>query len=123
MNRATVTTGEFIEKGWGGERVIYTGPEYSFKILEFRTGATASFHFHKDKTETWYVQSGEARFNTIDPNSGEPIFYTITKGDVVHLPAGVVHQLIAREDTTIFEASTPHSDSDVYRIAPGDSQK
>jgi len=41
-------------------------------------------------------------------------------GDSFHIETGVIHQIIALEDTDLFEFSTEHFDSDSYRIIKGD---
>ena len=47
----------------------------------------------------------------------------INEGDVVYIERGKPHQLTALEDnSSIFEVSTEHFDSDSYRVWKGDSQ-
>ena len=41
-------------------------------------------------------------------------------GDNFHVYRGLRHQMIAIEDTELFEFSTQHFDSDSYRIIKGD---
>jgi len=40
----------------------------------------------------------------------------------VRLSPGDPHQLVAQEDSEIYEVSTTHFDQDSYRVGPGDSQ-
>jgi quercetin dioxygenase-like cupin family protein len=44
----------------------------------------------------------------------------LTPGDNFHVYTGLRHQMIALEDTELFEFSTQHFDSDSYRIIKGD---
>jgi ribosomal protein L16 Arg81 hydroxylase len=44
----------------------------------------------------------------------------LSKGDVFHIPVLLAHQMIALEDTEMFEFSTQHFDEDSYRIQKGD---
>ena len=44
----------------------------------------------------------------------------LNKGDNFHVYRGLRHQMIALEDTELFEFSTQHFDSDSYRIIKGD---
>jgi hypothetical protein len=37
-----------------------------------------------------------------------------------HIPQGLRHQMIALEDSKLFEFSTTHYESDSYRIVKGD---
>ena len=41
-------------------------------------------------------------------------------GDNFHVYTGMRHQMIALQDTELFEFSTEHFDSDSYRIVKGD---
>lgn len=112
-----------IEKGWGSELLIHNGDGYCVKLLNFTQGSRGSMHFHRVKTETWYILSGKIVISFPDYETGKVSEMTIAKGEVVHLPACQAHQVLALEDTVIVEGSTPHDDADTYRIAPGDSQK
>ena len=44
----------------------------------------------------------------------------LSSGDNFHVYRGLKHQMIALEDTELFEFSTQHFDSDSYRIMKGD---
>ena len=44
----------------------------------------------------------------------------LCRGDNFHVYRGLRHQMIALEDTELFEFSTQHFDSDSYRIEKGD---
>ena len=44
----------------------------------------------------------------------------LEKGDTFHIPPGRAHQILAIEDTELFEFSTFHEDSDSYRLIKGD---
>ena len=45
---------------------------------------------------------------------------TLGPGDNFHVYRGLRHQMIALEDTELFEFSTQHFDEDSYRIIKGD---
>jgi len=53
---------EFVSKGWGHEKVICNTEEYCGKLLYFVKGKKCSFHYHKLKDETFYLQSGKILF-------------------------------------------------------------
>jgi mannose-6-phosphate isomerase-like protein (cupin superfamily) len=116
---------EVTPKGWGEERVIINNltEGYCAKILVLKEGKSGSFHFHGNKTETWYVVKGRALLSSVDPETGHKFSHVIIPGDVIHITKLTPHKLQATEDTEIFETSTYHDDSDTYRIAPGDSQR
>jgi hypothetical protein len=44
----------------------------------------------------------------------------LKKGDNFYVYQGLRHQMIALEDTELFEFSTQHFDEDSYRIKKGD---
>ena len=41
-------------------------------------------------------------------------------GDSFHVPVGLKHQMIALEDSELFEFSTEHFEEDSYRVIKGD---
>ena len=45
---------------------------------------------------------------------------TLERGDNFHVYRGLRHQMLALEDTELFEFSTQHFDSDSHRIQKGD---
>jgi mannose-6-phosphate isomerase len=104
-----------IEKPWGHELLWAHADAYVGKVLFIRAGESLSLQFHREKDESWYVQSGRAKLELGD--AGDPVLKTevIGAGACFHFPPGTVHRLTAVEDTTIIEASTPHLD-DVVRL-------
>ena len=112
-----------IDKGWGYELHIHNNDGYCSKILHFDEGAMFSMHFHMMKHETWYVASGSLRLNIIDTEDATIKNYRLEVGDVFVVPRGMPHQLMAIEESEIFEASTTDYINDSYRVKKGDSQK
>jgi len=112
---------KFVEKGWGYEKWIVNKPEYCGKILFFNNGKRCSWHYHKLKDEVFYIQSGKILVKYSD---GDDVFFAsetvLERGDKFHVYRGLRHQMIALEDTELFEFSTQHFDSDSYRIQKGD---
>ena len=108
----------FHKKSWGSELWIHNGPDYTFKILAFRAYHQGSLHYHLQKTETWFVESGQFNLLTVDPVRARHTVTPLAHGSVVHLPAGTAHQLLCTRAGRIFEASTPHAETDTYRIFP-----
>jgi quercetin dioxygenase-like cupin family protein len=45
---------------------------------------------------------------------------TLNPGDDFYIPPGRVHQMVAVEDTELYEFSTTHRDDDSYRLIKGD---
>ena len=50
---------EIHSKGWGYDKWIVNNDLYCCKVLFFERGKKCSWHYHKVKDETFYVQSGE----------------------------------------------------------------
>jgi len=111
-----------IEKKWGYEKILHNRADYCAKILHFNKGAMFSMHFHMMKTETWYVSKGVFHLMYIDTNNAEVRSETLIEGMTIDVEKGTPHQLLALEESEIFEASTMHYDYDSYRIGKGDSQ-
>ena len=80
-------------------------------------------HFHKEKEKTWFINSGQFVLRYIDTKTTELKLVNLKEGDVWKVDPLVPHQLVAMHpDSVIFEVSTSDSETDIYRVAPGDSQ-
>tara|TARA_Y100000310_G_C20544642_1_gene745016 strand:- start:441 stop:800 length:360 start_codon:yes stop_codon:yes gene_type:complete len=110
-----------VDKGWGHEKWIVNKPEYCGKLLFFNKGKRCSWHFHKLKDEVFYLQSGKLLVKYSDQNNIEEAEEMVLKaGENFHVYTGLRHQMIALEDSELFEFSTQHFDSDSHRIQKGD---
>ena len=112
----------YVSKGWGYEKWVVNKQEYCGKLLFFFKGKKCSWHYHKIKDETFYIQSGKIKLFWSDDNEDitKANQIILNKGDVWHVKVGQIHQMIALEDTELFEFSTEHFDEDSYRIEKGD---
>tara|TARA_R100001594_G_scaffold72153_1_gene106757 strand:- start:333 stop:692 length:360 start_codon:yes stop_codon:yes gene_type:complete len=112
---------KYVEKGWGYEKWIVNKKEYCGKLLFFNKGKKCSWHFHKIKDEVFYLQSGKMLVKYSDQDDIEKAEeLVLVAGENFHIYTGLRHQMIALEDTELFEFSTEHFDSDSYRIQKGD---
>ena len=113
---------KFVPKGWGFEKWIVNCEEYCGKLLYFVKGKRCSWHYHKLKDEVFYVQSGKILVKYSDHTDKLDLADEVIlgPGDNFHVYRGLRHQMIALEDTELFEFSTQHFDSDSYRIRKGD---
>ncbi len=110
-----------VPKGWGREIWIANNPLYCGKILEIRKGRRCSLHYHKLKTESFYLRSGRLKVRIKDsPESEQLGEFELAPGDCMDVPSGLVHQMEALEDSELLEFSTQHFDSDSYRLVRGD---
>lgn len=80
-------------------------------------------HYHLKKTESFYILSGEIIFNYYGLEDASNFQNILSKGDVIDIPVGCPHQIVALSDVVIVEVSTTHHDSDSFRVLKGDSQK
>ena len=110
-----------VPKGWGWERWIVNCPEYCGKLLFFNKGKRCSWHFHKIKDEVFYLQSGKMMvYYSMNDDIKEANQIVLNPGEKFHVPIGLRHQMVALEDSELFEFSTEHFDSDSHRIIKGD---
>ena len=114
-----------VQKGWGYELIWATNDKYCGKIMFFeKVNAKFSMHFHREKDETWFVNSGRFKVRWIDTSNAECYEKELKEGDVWHNPPLQPHQLICLQaGSSITEVSTADSVEDNYRISPGDSQQ
>lgn len=112
---------EFVPKGWGFEKWIVNKEEYCGKLLYFVKGRKCSWHYHNIKDEVFYIQSGKILVKYSDEDDLESANQVILeKGDNFYVYTGLRHQMVALEDTELFEFSTQHFDEDSYRLIKGD---
>ena len=110
-----------VPKGWGYEKWIVNTDLYCGKLLFFNAGKRCSWHYHKLKDETFYLQEGKLLVKYSDnDNLDEANEVILERGDKFHVYRGLRHQMFAMEDTDMFEFSTQHFDSDSHRIIKGD---
>tara|TARA_R110000824_G_scaffold101386_6_gene240871 strand:- start:6981 stop:7340 length:360 start_codon:yes stop_codon:yes gene_type:complete len=110
-----------VDKGWGYEKWIVNKREYCGKLLFFNKDKRCSWHFHKIKDEVFYLQSGKLLVKYSDQDDIEKAEELVLEaGENFHVYTGLRHQMIALEDSELFEFSTEHFDSDSYRIQKGD---
>ena len=104
-----------VEKPWGYELIWALTADYCGKVLFVKAGESLSLQFHREKDESWLVQSGRAKLELGRGGGCGAEGRGRRAGRRVPLPPGTVHRLTAIEDTTILEVSTPHLD-DVVRL-------
>jgi mannose-6-phosphate isomerase-like protein (cupin superfamily) len=110
-----------VPKGWGREVWLVNNELYCGKILEILKGKRCSLHFHKLKTESFFLRTGRLRVYVKEsPTSGTLEEFELVSGECMDIPRGLVHQMEALEDSELFEFSTQHFDSDSNRLVPGD---
>ena len=104
-----------VDKPWGYELIWALTDTYCGKVLFVRAGHALSLQFHREKDESWLVQSGRAKLELGDAGQAALAEEVVGPGFAFHYRPGTVHRVTALEDTTIIEVSTPHLD-DVVRL-------
>jgi mannose-6-phosphate isomerase-like protein (cupin superfamily) len=104
-----------VEKPWGYELIWALTDVYCGKVLFVKAGQSLSLQFHREKDESWLVQSGRAKLEL--GNVGDSVLKAevVGPGAAFHYTPGTVHRVTAIEDTTILEVSTPQLE-DVVRL-------
>jgi len=124
----------FVKKGWGYELWMDNREQYCGKILGIDKDKKFSMHYHRLKTETFYVCCGEIEllyYQNIDIDKlvtdWENIYnieeinkINLVSGESFHIPIGMRHSVKAFMDSKIIETSTQHFEEDSYRILKGD---
>jgi mannose-6-phosphate isomerase-like protein (cupin superfamily) len=110
-----------VPKGWGREVWISNGELYCGKLLEIGRGRKCSLHYHKLKTESFYLRTGRLWIRIKEsPQADNSEEFELKAGECMDIRPGLVHQMEALEDSELYEFSTQHFDSDSHRLAPGD---
>lgn len=114
-----------IKKGWGFEIVFANNEHYCGKLLVFeRAGAKTSLVFHKEKSKSWFINSGSFRITYIDVATGELKTAELKEGQTADFGPLGPHQLEALADgSIIFEVGTADYVEDRFRLSPGDTQR
>jgi mannose-6-phosphate isomerase-like protein (cupin superfamily) len=117
-----------VYKGWGYEEIYHNDELYCGKKLHFFLGKKCSFHYHKTKTETFYIASGKLRvwysindaYPIGDPNLDSLGIVDLKQGETFFVPPGLRHQMKGLLETDVFEFSSQDFPEDTYRIIKGD---
>lgn len=101
---------EMHKKLWGSEEWLANTEKYCGKILVLNEGFSCSYHYHKNKDETFYVLSGLVYMNV----EGKDI--VLKKGESIRIMPGQKHKFASLSgESKIIEISTHHEESDSYR--------
>ena len=103
-----------VEKPWGWELIWAQTEVYVGKLLFVRAGHALSLQIHREKDESWYVESGRAELQLGEEGGGLEV-EIIESGACFHFRPGTVHRVRALDDTLIVEVSTPQLE-DVVRL-------
>ena len=92
---------------------VNTGDWKQLNVLEIKKGETFGGHYHKEKTELFYVIFGEAEF--VIENTQGVFTEQLAKGDCLLVEPYDTHTIYASKDVAIAEVlSHPYSEQDTY---------
>ncbi len=97
------------QKPWGHERILTKTNSYVVKEIFVKAGHRLSEQYHKKKTETMFLVSGNCLIH-MGKNSFNP-----PKLAPVHIPPKTIHRLEAIGDCLVVEVSSTELD-DVVRL-------
>ena len=95
------------DKPWGYEKILILTEMYSAKELYIKEGFRTSLHYHIEKDETMYILSGSGYIEFEDKKE------YFSKNDSIRIQPGVVHSIVATENTLLHEVSTPYLEDKV----------
>jgi NDP-sugar pyrophosphorylase family protein len=95
------------DKPWGYEKILILTEMYSTKELYIKEGFRTSLHYHIEKDETMYILSGSGYIEFEDRKE------YFSKNDSIRIQPGVVHSIVATENTLLHEVSTPYLEDTV----------
>jgi mannose-6-phosphate isomerase-like protein (cupin superfamily) len=104
-----------VEKPWGHELWFAHTNLYAGKLLHVNAGQQLSVQYHETKDESSYLLSGRIVLRR-GPSADSMVETELEPGAAWRNEPGVVHTVLATEDSVIVEVSTPDLD-DVVRLA------
>jgi mannose-6-phosphate isomerase-like protein (cupin superfamily) len=104
-----------VDKPWGYELIFAQAETYVGKILFVKAGESLSLQFHREKDESWLIQSGRAKLELGSAGDAMLNQEVVAAGACFRFRPGTVHRVTALEDTTIIEVSTTELD-DIVRL-------
>jgi mannose-6-phosphate isomerase-like protein (cupin superfamily) len=103
------------KKDWGYEDWLHNSKDYCGKILTVFQDKSSSWHYHKLKNETFYIQSGIILLEIIDNDICKT--YKMQKGDIFDISKGTKHRFTGLSKVAkVFEVSTQHFDDDSIKV-------
>lgn len=107
-----------VEKYWGRMDTLFEGEDFTVKRIFMGAGSQSSLEYHVRKKESYYIESGVLKVG-LRIGRAENKSITLRKGDVFHIPVGLMHMRIAEEDVVIIETSSKDDDGDSHLVEDG----
>lgn len=99
---------------WGTQKIIVDNPSFELHELFLRAGERCTIHYHKAKSDGWYVLSGKIKVVLFKDNTTEPIREEIIRSaEKFEILPGITHCFVGIEDSKVFEYFwTEHNSAD-----------
>lgn len=107
-----------IDKPWGKEEILETNQKYTVKRLTMLNGHKCSLQYHKFKTETIYVISGELTIyvgDIIGKNATIGKSY-MSVGQTITIDPFRIHRMSAESGDVVYLECSTSELNDVIRI-------
>ncbi len=100
------------EKPWGHEELLFDRDGLGLKRIVIKPKQQTSFHYHNEKNEIFFVESGKA---VVRFESGKK---EAKKGEFVYVPKLTTHETYnpGPGKLSLIEFNSPQSDTDVVRV-------
>ena len=102
---------KIVQKVWGEELWLVNSNKYCGKVLTVNQDAQSSYHYHKEKEETFYCLYGQVGL-TVEGKDYMLNPFSSPKT----IEAGEKHSFTGLMKSVIMEVSTRHDDNDIVRI-------
>ena len=109
---------ETRDKYWGYITTVFTSEDFALKEVFMKAGTQSSMEYHVRKDEYYYIQSGKLKVG-MRIGRAQNKSLVLEKGDVFHIPPGLMHMRMALEDTVVIEWSNKDDDEDSNIVEDG----
>ena len=113
---------DYRNKYWGWIKTCSATNDFTLKHIFMVEGTQSSLEYHVKKDENYYILSGKLKVG-LRIGRAENKEVILSKGNIYHIPPGLMHMRIAIEDTHIIEWSNKDDDSDSQIVEDGKTYK
>lgn len=100
------------DKPWGYEKIVVNNEKYLVKELYLKKGFKTSLHYHPNKDESMHILKGDGYIEYKENGKTKDL---VAVGKVIRIKPNIKHSIVATNNLSIFEYSTPHPE-DTVRI-------
>jgi len=106
-----------IKTDYGYDVVWADNDLYCSKILVFeKQGAKTPLHFHKNKTKSWFVNSGAFTVQWVNTEDGKSYAQELVEGATFHVEPLTPITLKAKVDNSVMAETSNTNQEDFYKL-------